>query len=96
MPLSHPRNDLGTAGAIINWPGEPCGSRRSRFLLKERGCNSSSWLWVLSLLEDKDGTRTIEMILVSTVLTRQSSELQPLYSTIKSSMWDQIIQRMRK
>ncbi len=39
-----------------------------RFLLGEKRSISSSWLQVLSVLENKDGTRTVEMILISTVL----------------------------
>lgn len=40
----------------------------SSFTLREKHCNSSSELLCVSLLKHKDGTRTIEMILVSTVL----------------------------
>ena len=82
MLLSHPREDKGFAGAIINCPSDPYGSLRSRFLLKERGCCSSSWLMVLSLSRGKDGTRTIEMILVSTVLKSIEAEWTP-YITLQ-------------
>ena len=40
----------------------------SSFTLREKHYNSSSKLLCVSLLKHKDGTRTIEMILVSTVL----------------------------
>ena len=40
----------------------------SSFTLREEHYNSSSKLLCVSLLKHKDGTRTIEMILVSTVL----------------------------
>ena len=40
----------------------------SSFTLREEHYNSSSKLMCMSLLNHKDGTRTIEMILVSTVL----------------------------
>ena len=40
----------------------------SSFTLREQHHVSSSWLWFVSLMRYKDGTRTIEMILVSTVL----------------------------
>ena len=38
------------------------------FPLRRKHYHSSSWLRMLPLLENKDGTRTIEMILKSTVL----------------------------
>ena len=50
---------------------------KTRFPLRREHCESSSWLKVLPLLGNKDGTRTIEMILVSTVLDLKETSVKP-------------------
>ena len=56
----------------------------SSFTLREKHCNSSSELLCVSLLKHKDGTRTIEMILVSTVLGSNCTfELYNTFSNLK-------------
>ena len=47
----------------------------SPITIRRKRYNSSSWLRMLSMLENKDGTRTIEMILKSTVLTGKARQV---------------------
>ena len=60
-------------GTFIKVESTFCERRsRTSFMLREKHFNSSSELLCVSLLNHKDGTRTIEMILVSTVLFKIS------------------------
>ena len=61
---------------------------KTRFPLRREHCESSSWLKVLPLLGNKDGTRTIEMILVSTVLKLNDVPVKLSTKQKHLEMWD--------
>ena len=61
---------------------------KTRFPLRREHCESSSWLKVLPLLGNKDGTRTIEMILVSTVLKLNGVPVKLSTKQKHLEMWD--------
>ena len=67
------------------------------FPLRRKRHNSSSWLRMLSMLENKDGTHTIEMILKSTVLLQLCIQLGFKWQTIVVCLWDKykLLLRMR-
>ena len=82
-PLQEERERSSIAADHLPWKTKPA----TCFTLRGERYASSSRLMVLSLLEYKDGTRTIEMILVSTVLPTIENWTAWM-NLILSRLWD--------